>query len=53
MSIRDAEFGELSSAVTREPVEDICALCEDGGCVGVRVPGRETGLVGEVAVEEG
>ena len=48
----DTEIGELVVDMTSEPIKYVSALGEDGGGVGVRVPGGGTSAVGEVPAEE-
>ena len=48
----DTEGGELVVDMTSEPIKYVSALGEDGGGVGVRVPGGGASAVGEVEVEE-
>jgi len=48
----DTEVGELVVDMTSEPIKYVSALGEDGGGVGVRVPGGGTSAVGEVPAEE-
>ena len=48
----DTEGGELVVDMTSEPIKYVSALGEDGGGVGVRVPGGGASAVGEVAAEE-
>ena len=49
MGISDMEMGELVVDVVSNPIENVGALSEDSGGVGIGVPGS----VSEVAVEKG
>ena len=48
----DAEIGELVVDMTSEPIKYVGTLGEDGGGVGVRVPGGGASAVGKITAEE-
>jgi len=46
----DTELGELVVDMTSEPIKYVSALGEDGGGVGVRVPGGGASVVGKIVI---